>query len=83
MTLTSLTEEEKLIRKRKQKAEAQKRYYQKHKDYYKDYNIERTRRTFASVKKAKERIALMLMDDISDETRKALNYVLEILIEEK
>jgi len=32
--LDGLTEEEKRARKLKQKAEAQKRYYEKHKDYY-------------------------------------------------
>jgi len=38
MSLKNMTEEEKKARKRKQKAEAQKRYYQKNKDYYKNYS---------------------------------------------
>lgn len=40
MKLNNLTTEEKLARKRKQKAEAQRRYYQKNKEYYKNYNKE-------------------------------------------
>lgn len=38
MKLTNLTQEEKIARKKKQKAEAQRRYYQKNKEYYKNYN---------------------------------------------
>lgn len=36
-SLKGMTEEEKRLRKRKQLNEAQKRYYQKHKEYYKDF----------------------------------------------
>lgn len=36
-SLKGMTEEEKRLRKRKQLNEAQKRYYQKHKEYYKNY----------------------------------------------
>lgn len=40
MSLKNMTDEEKNQRKRKQKNEAQKRYYRKNKDYYKNYNKE-------------------------------------------
>ena len=40
MSLKNMTDEEKKQRKRKQKNEAQKRYYRKNKDYYKNYNKE-------------------------------------------
>lgn len=39
-SLKGMTLEEKKARKRKQKNEAQKRYYQKHKEYYKTYSRE-------------------------------------------
>ena len=38
MSLKNMTEEEKKARKRKQKNEAQKRYYQKNKVYYNNYS---------------------------------------------
>lgn len=38
MSLKKMSDEEKKARKRRQKNEAQKRYYQKHKDYYKNYS---------------------------------------------
>ena len=37
-SIKHLTEVEKIERKKKQKREAQKRYYQKNKDYYINYN---------------------------------------------
>lgn len=40
MSLKNMTDEEKKERKRKQKNEAQKRYYRKNKEYYKNYNKE-------------------------------------------
>lgn len=38
MSLKGMTEEEKKARKRKQRAKAQRKYYQTHKDYYKNYS---------------------------------------------
>lgn len=37
MTTKNLTEEERIARKKLQRNEAQKRYYQKNKEYYKNY----------------------------------------------
>lgn len=38
MSLKNMSDEEKKARRCKQKNEASKRYYQKHKDYYKNYS---------------------------------------------
>lgn len=51
MTLTNLSEEEKIERKKQQKREAQKRWYEKNKDYYKKYNSEHK---MSQVQKLKE-----------------------------
>lgn len=40
-SLKGLTEEEKQERKKQQLREAQRRYYESHKEYYKNYNRER------------------------------------------
>lgn len=40
ISFKNMTDEEKKAKKRKQKNEAQKRYYQKHKEYYINYNKE-------------------------------------------
>lgn len=39
-SLKHLSEEEKIERKKQQKRDAQKRYYQKNKEYYKNYSSE-------------------------------------------
>lgn len=67
MKLSNLNQEEKIARKRKQKAEAQKRYYQKNKEYYKNYNKENP-----YAKKFKEENELL---------KKKLNKAIELLIE--
>lgn len=67
MKLSNLTQEEKIARKRKQKAEAQKRYYQKNKEYYKNYNKENP-----YAKKFKEENELL---------KKKLDKAIELLIE--
>jgi len=67
MKLTNLTQEEKIARKKKQKAEAQKRYYQKNKEYYKNYN-----KVNPYAKKFKEENELL---------KKKLDKAIEMLIE--
>lgn len=54
MSLKNMTEEEKKKRKRLQKNEAQKRYYQKNKDYYKNYSKEWTKQQILDLQKKVE-----------------------------
>lgn len=69
MSLKNMTEEEKKARKRKQKAEAQKRYYQKNKDYYKNYSKQWAKELLKSKDKEIERL-----NNIIDELEKILKY---------
>ena len=54
MSLKNMTEEEKKKRKRLQKNEAQKRYYQKNKDYYKNYSKEWAKQQIEDLQKKAE-----------------------------
>ena len=82
MTLTNLTEEEKRERKLKQKAEAQKRYYEKHKDYYKEKASSETKRIRRNYKNAITLINLMKTDDnLNGSILKVIDDILDVLIE--
>lgn len=49
-SLKNMTEEEKLIHKKKQRAKAQRKYYQSHKDYYKNYSTKYARQEKENLK---------------------------------
>lgn len=67
-SLKNMTEEEIKARKRKQKAEAQRRYYQRNKDYYKNYAKN------WSIQKQKEmQQEIERLNNIIDELEKWLN----------
>ena len=65
LSLKNMTEEEKLQRKRKQKNEAQKRYYQKHKEYYKSFSKRWSKEQFEK----KENIINMALNYVEDKGR--------------
>ena len=84
--LKNMTAEEKETHKRKQKAKAQRKYYQTHKDYYKNYSTKWARQEKINMKNEIDRLnndikTLLKENEAKEKVIKKQDYIINELEE--